>query len=217
MVKDTINALYCQVFYQNGKPQVEIVSEPLESIAGFINYVARTYPWLLPYLYGVYLQLNNWLPGRDPEGWKDNNASIKEMAKLLTRKDRPVCSKRIPRITRDVRALQSLTSSETPVNRVARPTHRAKTIHSFGDASGQFFGQAEYEQDTDVIRLNVGKWTKTASEKGSNFRDFATIVMKIEDLEQRQKLSRQAEIFVTILYLKACSIRATLGPNDYST
>lgn len=135
-----------------------------------MNYVARTFPWLLPYLYGVYLQMNSWRPGRDSEGWRDGNSSIDDLREMdrYDSANRPTAAKRIARLTRDVKALEALTASSVPVERTARPMKGAKAIYSFGDASGQFFGQAEYEQDTDVIPANGLKLLLTRARTSEN-------------------------------------------------
>ena len=42
----------------------------LESDRGFLVYVTRTYPPMIPYLKGFHLALEMWRGGRDSEGWK---------------------------------------------------------------------------------------------------------------------------------------------------
>ena len=37
----------------------------LEQIRGFLVYVARTFPWMTPYLKGLHGTLDGWQPGRD--------------------------------------------------------------------------------------------------------------------------------------------------------
>ena len=37
---------------------------------GFLVYVTRTYPAMVPYLKGFHLTIEMWRGGRDPEGWK---------------------------------------------------------------------------------------------------------------------------------------------------
>ena len=42
----------------------------VESIRGFLVYVSRTYKYMTPYLKGVCLNLDIWIPYRDEEGWR---------------------------------------------------------------------------------------------------------------------------------------------------
>ena len=39
-------------------------------IRGFLIYVVRTYPWLNPYIKGLYLTIDLWRPGREESGFK---------------------------------------------------------------------------------------------------------------------------------------------------
>ena len=42
----------------------------LKSYRGFLVYVARTYPSMVPYLKGIHATIDSWRPGRDCDGWK---------------------------------------------------------------------------------------------------------------------------------------------------
>ena len=48
----------------------------LESVRGFMVYVGRTYPALVPYMKGLHLTLDGWRPGRDADGWKLMRAKL---------------------------------------------------------------------------------------------------------------------------------------------
>ena len=41
----------------------------LESIRGFLVYVARTHRYTNPYLKGLHLNMDSWSPYRDDKGW----------------------------------------------------------------------------------------------------------------------------------------------------
>ena len=41
----------------------------IEQIRGFMNYIAQTYRYMIPYLNGLHMTLDGWRPGRDNEGW----------------------------------------------------------------------------------------------------------------------------------------------------
>jgi hypothetical protein len=42
----------------------------LQSIRGFLVYVARTYQMMVPYLKGIHNTIDSWRPGRNEDGWK---------------------------------------------------------------------------------------------------------------------------------------------------
>ncbi len=58
---------------------------------GFLVYVTRTYPTMVPYLKGFHLTIEMWRGGQDAEGWKqksthdkNNNASIDSLMSLTS-------------------------------------------------------------------------------------------------------------------------------------
>ena len=51
--------------------------KPLERKRGFLIYVTRTYPAMVPYLKGIHQTLDSWRTNRDSDGWK---LSAKELA-----------------------------------------------------------------------------------------------------------------------------------------
>jgi hypothetical protein len=61
----------------------------LESIRGFLIYVARTYPAFTPYLKGIHLTLDSWRPGRRGDGWRDLDEPIQDVNIGLTLPDNP--------------------------------------------------------------------------------------------------------------------------------
>jgi hypothetical protein len=42
----------------------------LEKQRGFLVYVTRTYPALVPFLKGIHLTVDSWHPNRDSDGWR---------------------------------------------------------------------------------------------------------------------------------------------------
>jgi hypothetical protein len=49
---------------------VKLSHKELLSERGFLVYVTRTYPAMVPYLKGFHLTIEMWRGGRDAEGWK---------------------------------------------------------------------------------------------------------------------------------------------------
>jgi hypothetical protein len=54
-------------------PMDELPHKTLESIRGFLVYVARTYSTMVPYLNDIHLTLDFWRAGRGKDGWPDND------------------------------------------------------------------------------------------------------------------------------------------------
>ena len=50
--------------------EVVLSHKELLSDRGFLVYVTRTYPAMVPYLKGFHLTIEMWRGGRDSEGWK---------------------------------------------------------------------------------------------------------------------------------------------------
>ena len=46
----------------------------LLSERGFLIYIVRTYPSMIPYLKGIHLTIEHWRDDRDAEGWPDLEA-----------------------------------------------------------------------------------------------------------------------------------------------
>ena len=61
---------------ENMSNPVGLNLKTLKSYRGFLVYVARTYPSMVPYLKGVHATIDSWRPGRDCDGWK-----IRELGK----------------------------------------------------------------------------------------------------------------------------------------
>ena len=52
----------------------QLSHKELMSDWGFLVYVTRTYPAMVPYLKGFHLTIEMWRGGRDPDGWKSEEA-----------------------------------------------------------------------------------------------------------------------------------------------
>jgi hypothetical protein len=55
---------------RRGKKNIKLSHKELLSDRGFLVYVTRTYPAMVPYLKGFHLTIEMWRGGRDSEGWK---------------------------------------------------------------------------------------------------------------------------------------------------
>ena len=156
----------------------------LKSYRGFLVYVARTYPSMVPYLKGIHATIDSWRPGRDCDGWKIRGPGKRkrspspqpptqrleeggEMEPLLWEPkfgtdwedaaQEPAYGLPVPRLGRDVQSLLALTGSVAPPKRRVRMTGQVRVLYGFGDASKQGFG-ASIEMPDKSIHWRFGQW-----------------------------------------------------------
>lgn len=125
---------------------------------GFVTYVTRAYPAMIPYVKGFHLTAEMWRGNRDEEGWKlpvteradvhDCQGEIDDdeaMSGHVTRKSTPKTltappsglTPPAPRLRDDLLVLLELTKSAAPPLRLARPKRVFHVFYGFGDASGK--------------------------------------------------------------------------------
>lgn len=136
----------------------------LLSDRGFLVYVTRSYPGMIPYLKGFHLTIEMWRGNRDADGWKFSSKELSaslvtdqqlgpvddeeaEMAYLMRKKvissiRAPISGKTppAPRLLDDLKALEVLTAAELPPLRVVRPAQVVQVVYGFVDASGTGLG-----------------------------------------------------------------------------
>ena len=142
----------------------ELNHKELLSDRGFLVYVTRAYPGMIPYLKGFHLTIEMWRGNRDKDGWKLPTTKLAqstttdrflgpiddeeaEMAFLMRKKvtttlrapDTGV-TQPAPRLKHDLLALKTLTKSSLPPLRIVRPSRVVQVLYGFGDASGKGFG-----------------------------------------------------------------------------
>ena len=74
---DKTKALLKQLTEMPGK--VPLPLQRLLEIWGFLMYVVRTYPWLIPYMKGMYLTVDSWQPGHAEDGFKMMDKEIQAL------------------------------------------------------------------------------------------------------------------------------------------
>jgi hypothetical protein len=163
----------------------------LERKQGFLIYVTRTYPAMVPFLKGIHQTLEMWRPNRDEDGWK----IIRPASKLSNEEHGipPKFAKAAPRLESDMEALQCLFAlAELPMRKV-RSTAVVEVFYGFGDASQTGFC-TNFEIDGE-IRFRYGHWCDETSEESSNYRELKNLV---DGLEQQVKARRiiGAEVFL---------------------
>jgi len=145
---------------------VEADHKELISDRGFLVYVTRTYPPMVPHLKGFHLSAEMWRGGRDSEGYKlkpspavsppsdssvDSLATEADDAAMLHHTRHSATSPMprapengrtpiVPRLREDVDALRRLSDFDRPPLRVVRPSRAVHVFYGFGDASGKQFG-----------------------------------------------------------------------------
>ena len=179
------------------KPDMDY--KTLESYRGFLIYVARTYTTLVPYLKGIPLTLDSWRPNRDDDGWKITNTLEEKFAEAgmsgMTPPDRVKPAKRL---YENLVALRFLTDAEAPPEGLVRPMRieRRNYMLMFGDASGAGFGVTLWTEASTTIEVDHGVWEKEVSDSSSNVRELMNLVIKIEELAEREELHEGSGLFV---------------------
>jgi hypothetical protein len=208
---------WIQDHFDSAAPRVErrpkILHKKLESIRGFLVYVSRTYPEMVPYLKGIHLTLDSWRVGRSLSGWKYSdqeeldddgcdltNAIDEKLQPLALRGmdgvDKPPSHVRaVERLEQDVGTLLKLTGTEAPPAVMVRPTE-SMVGYLFGDASGAGHGTSFLYTGRDMLDLTHGTWGETAANRSSNFRELGNLVRRVEQLLEENKIPRGTEIFV---------------------
>jgi hypothetical protein len=197
----------------------------LERRRGFLLYVTRTFPSMVPYLKGFHLTLDGWRGGRNDDGWKYLSKEVREAVEqgLGTEHDEPenapVRVKAKPRLTTcDLPALTRLFSAEKPPKRLVRarkvaevyygfedaskaskqprkPGKLPEVFYGFGDASQDGFGFNIQKPDEDKLLYRFGQWCDEVSEESSNYRELLNLVVRLEELVEDGTL-QGAEVFI---------------------
>jgi hypothetical protein len=186
-------------------PQDRIPHKQLESIRGFLVYVARTYSTMVPYLKGIHLTLDSWRDKRgsdgwpvDEDGWRISNTIDDKLEGPEARQgseEPPKFVRKAGRLGDDLRMLRALTRDEEAPKRSIRSTETA-AAYMFGDASGGGFGTSLWLPDSEVLDLTYGTWRSEVLKQSSNFREFANFVRKVEHLVREKKIKKGTELWL---------------------
>ena len=183
----------------------------LERKQGFLIYVTRTYPAMVPYLKGMHQTLDSWRENRREDGWK---MTAKEIAARMRSskgeheegwlEEAPARVKAAPRFTSNMEALTSLFASVHPPKRLVRSSVCLTVFYRFGDASG--VGHADNYQGfrkvapgwikpDERIHFRYGHWCHEVSEASSNYRELLNLVESLEAQVEDGRI-RGAEVFL---------------------
>ena len=172
----------------------ELNHKALEKKRGFLVYVTRTYPCMVPYLKGIHLTLDSWRPNRGSDGWKLSDSEIKannlyakgelgdqEFEKVYDTQA-PTLVRPVERLRKDLEALSSLTVELEPPVRVVRSSRIVQARYGFGDASGGGFGASI--EARKGIWYRHGIWGPETAGNSSNFRELCNLVDSLEKLAE---------------------------------
>ena len=158
----------------------------LERIRGFLLYVTRTYPAMVPYLKGIHLTIDSWRPGRDSDGWRLTAAELRhhleqgnDLQVLDQSKEPPVYVSPSYRLSDDIATLEKMTSCSSPHRRFVRSNLVLSACYGFGDASGSGFGSTV--EGPGGLWYRHGLWGKDANKRSSNYRELRNLVETIEE------------------------------------
>ena len=116
--------------------------ERMDSIRGFLVYVSSTYKYMTPYLKGVNLTLDSWIPFRDKDRWRLrgealNMAEVEGKWERIEYGDKNTLVMGVLRLKCDSLALGIFTEDLTPPWRQLG-VQRQAVSYIMGDASGFF-------------------------------------------------------------------------------
>jgi hypothetical protein len=77
-LREILKKWWAQLETWTGENQLSLSHKELLADRGFLVYVTRTYPAMVPYLKGFHLTIEMWRGGRDAEGWKLPKLGVEE-------------------------------------------------------------------------------------------------------------------------------------------
>jgi hypothetical protein len=171
----------------------------LLEIRGFLIYVTRTYKHLTPYLKGLHLTIDGWRANRDTDGWRLRDRDVEaeldtgEGGRFGSDTREPTFVRAVRRLKDDIRALQNLTSANSPPIIPVRCASTGAVYYGFGDASGKAFGST-FQFGGDIV-YRYGQWCSEITEESSNYRELLNLVEALEGGVKAEKL-KDCEVFM---------------------
>jgi hypothetical protein len=201
---------------------VELDHKDLLSDRGFLVYVTRSYPGMIPYLKGFHLNIEMWRGNRDAEGWKLPSkvlaAQDKRDSLVVTVDDEEAELAYLMRKKTDIRIYSSCASFFGKPSHSygshcipVRPTKVVQVLYGFADASGKGLGSTvqgyrsrSLSQNPSNPRFRVGVWGSDDESESSNFVNWLTL-SSLLNMRRRQVIwiLRNFSYSLTILRLRA--------------
>jgi hypothetical protein len=187
---DKCNRYIGDIIEELSKTQ-QLNHKELEKKRGFLIYVTRTFPAMVPYLKGIHQTLEMWRPNRDEDGWKIVRPA--SQLEVTPHGEAPKFVKAAPRLASDMEALRFLFSSAEPPRRQVRGKVVVEVFYGFGDASKTGF--CTNFQIGAEIQYRYGHWCDATSEESSNYRELKNLVDGLEQMIMSGKIVG-AEVFL---------------------
>jgi len=163
----------------------------LESMRGFLNHLARTFPVITPYLKGFHLTLDGWRENRSDDMWKLPREDWVEASPATAA---PEYVHPATRLADDVQCLLTLFAAGTAPTRPARCTKWKVAIYGFVDASLAGHGSS-FSLPDGMLLFRHGLWGRDTDSLSSNFRELCNLVESVEEAVQLGELSG-SELFI---------------------
>jgi hypothetical protein len=120
--------------------------------------------------------------------------AVRESDGLVDGAPPPAFVEFVPRVDRELAALEKLLASDTPLMVPVRPAFVVKLAYGFMDASGE--GSGSYVLGAEERnRMRVGFWCTEVSERSSNYREFRNLLEMVWDAAAAGRLAG-AEVFM---------------------
>jgi hypothetical protein len=204
---------------------VDLEHKRLLSDRGFLVYVTRAYPPMIPYVKGFHLTAEMWRGNRDEDGWKlpttgdetrlideedEDDATLSHMTRRaaanVLHAPPSGFTTPAPRLIHDLEALSKLTEADSPPLRLVRPKEVFHVFYGFGDASGKGRGSTFQGFKTvhhpskefgpeTPVHYRVGVWGPDEESESSNYRELTNLVEDTEAEAASGRL-REAELFL---------------------
>jgi hypothetical protein len=164
---------------------------PLESMRGFLNHLARTYPVITPYLKGFHLTLDGWRGNRSEDMWKLPHV---DWIGLEQDTAAPDWLQPAPRLGSDVQCLLTLFAADTAPTLRARCTDHRVAIYGFVDASSTGH-RSSFTLPDGTLLFRHGLWGRDTDSLSSNFWELCNLVESVEEAVHLGEL-QGSELFI---------------------
>lgn len=157
-----------------------------------------TYPSMVPYLKGIYNTLNIWRAHRDQDGFKGSYDPKRDAvvgSESMESGSAPTYVRFARRLRSDIVSLMRLCVSDEAPRLSVRPK-QSVVVYLSGDASGSGFGVMLYIPGRKAVRYSHGLWSDDTSERSSNYRESANLIMKLKDYLDKGYIPYGSELFI---------------------
>jgi hypothetical protein len=106
----------------------------------------------------------------------------------------------MPRLKYDVQALLEFTHYDEPPDVPIRASNQ-RAMYVVGDASGAGFGSSSWQQESDEVHADFGKWMEdvtnnVTNNESSNFREAGNLIIRLKRMLKTGEIEEGTEVFV---------------------